>query len=85
MIRKLILDERKAREFAGRTIAEMIRLGASPQVMRQKDIPKITFFGVFGGRKWERTTPRKHALEMLVTYKPSCLFEQTRRGKLSHE
>lgn len=85
MIRKLILDEQKARKFAARTIAKMISFGCNPEVMRQNDIPKMTFYGVFGGREWERTTPRKHALEMLVTYKPSCLFEQTRRGKLSHE
>jgi hypothetical protein len=77
----MISDQRKARRFAGLTTAAMIRLGASPEVMRQNDIPRSTFFGVFGGRKWERTTPEAHAAEMIDAYKPSVIFEHNVHGE----
>ena len=79
MLRQMILDHRKARSFAGKTTAAMIALGASPEVMRRNDIPRSTFYGVFGGRKWERTTPEAHAAEMIDTYKASVIFEHNGR------
>jgi hypothetical protein len=75
MLRRLIIDQRNARKFAGQMTAEMIRLGASAEVMRRNNIPTLNFYGAFGGRKWERTTPRLAAIEMMDAYTPRVIFE----------
>lgn len=81
MLRPLILDQRRARRFAGRAVAEMIALGASAEAMRRNGIPRSVFYGVFGGRKWESTTPGAYAAEMVGAYRPDMIFGgRPRRG-----
>jgi len=74
MIRQMILDSHAARKFAGRVTAEMIRLGASPNVMRENGIPGGIYHWVWGARAWTKSSPKESAEYLIGIYKPRLIF-----------
>lgn len=74
MLRRMILDSRSARRFAGQVTAEMIRLGADGGVMRRNNVPIGIFHWVFGSRAWTERTQRDAAEYLLSIYNPRCIF-----------
>ena len=80
MLRRMILDSRSARRFAGQVTAEMIRLGADGGVMRRNNVPTGTFHWVFGSRAWTDRTPRDAAEYLLSIYNSRCIFRHNAGG-----
>lgn len=61
-----IQQQRQARQFAGRTVAEMIRLGCCPGSIRQAGVPRLTFHWALGARTWESSNPTSAALHLIT-------------------
>jgi hypothetical protein len=74
IIEDMILQQNYARMWAGKVVAEMIRRGADPVVMRVNGIPTGVFYGVLGGTYWRRWTVAECAEKMLDEYRPDFLY-----------
>lgn len=69
----MILQQRQAKQFAGWTVAEMIRMGCSAAVMRAQGVPRTVFYWSLGARTWETSSPAAAAWHLIAQLQPHSL------------
>lgn len=74
MIHAMILNQRAAKRYAGKTVAEMIRQGCCARVMRMRRIPESVFHWTLGSRVYlAAQTPEASARLLMDEYRADYL------------
>jgi hypothetical protein len=74
IIEAMILQQKYAKKWAGKVVAEMVKNGADREVMRRHKIPTSVFYCVLGGAYWRRYTVKDCADKMLNMYRHDYLY-----------
>ena len=73
IIHAMILDQRAAKRFAGRTVKAMIRQGCSGRIMRMRKMPQSVYHWTLGARAHTSRTPDDSATYLIDQYRADFL------------